>query len=194
MKLLAIDLSTSCTGWATFEDNALTGYGIIEPEVKGGHKLRYPKKALYTVMDMAEKVAAKVLEVNPDEIVIEEVNRGVSRISQKSLDAVHFFLLRELMAHPRFLDVVTYRDSNGKTGWRGKLGIALSDDDKILNKEIRKEAKKMKIKHPDVINWKTVAVRYVNKHFNLGLCTDFDPKTDGDIADAICLGVAHLTK
>lgn len=195
--LLALDLSTSCTGFAVFdlETKTLLRYGIIEPEVKGSHKLRYPKKALFTILDMAEKVAKLIEDENPQQIVIEEVNRGVSRISQKSLDALHFFILDVVLKKsPTLLDIVTYLDSNGRTGWRPALGIHLSEEDKDLNKSLRAEAKKKKLKKPKVVNWKTLSVRWVNNEFNLNLCSDLDPKTDGDIADSIALGVAFLRK
>lgn len=193
--LLALDLSTSCTGYAVFdlETKALLRYGIIEPEVPGSSKLRYPKKALLTVMSMTDRVLELIKAELPQKIVIEEVNRGVSRISQKSLDSLHFFILRAMHEfEPTLLDIVNYIDSNGKQGWRPALGIHLSEEDKELNKQLRAEAKKKKAKKPKVVNWKTLAVRYVIEHYKLNLCTDLDPKTDGDISDAICLGVAFM--
>lgn len=195
MKLLALDLSTSATGYAVFESDKLTSYGVLTPKIVGVSKLRYPIKPLYAILDISEKVIRLIQSEKPDAIVIEEVNRGISRISQKSLDALHFFILDLILkVNEPLLQEVEYMDSNGPKGWRPCLGIQLSDEDKLLNAKIRKEAKRSKVKSPAVVNWKTLAVRYVNAKYSLNLSGDLDPGTDGDIADAVALGTAYLTK
>ena len=193
-KLLALDMSTKCTGWATFnlDTGELLEYGLIKPKVPGISKLKYPMKALYNMLDMAQKLAELVDEHQPEKIVIEEVNRGINRIAQKSLDALHFVFLERLVeGYPEGLEKLLYVDSNGLNGWRGKLGLRLSKEDKAINKKIRANNKKQK-KNDAVINWKTLSVRYVNEHFKVGLRTDNDPKTDGDIGDAICIGYSYF--
>lgn len=195
MKLLALDLSTACTGWASFEDGKLKEYGAIKPKVPGISKMKYPEAALMKALSMVDLVLDLICRIKPDQFIIEEVNRGINRISQKTLDGLHFLLLRELRTLGLGnLNNVAYMDSNGRKGWRTILGIGLSASDKDENKRIRarNRSKKRKGKKEAVINWKTIAVRYINDLFSLGLSRENDPKTDGDIADAICLGLAYL--
>lgn len=193
MKLLALDLSTNASGWAYFESNKLKSYGLIKPSVKGISKMKYPEAPLMKSISMVEQVLELISQKSPDLILIEEVNRGINRIAQKSLDGLHFLLLKELRAWGKgSLEKVAYMDSNGRKGWRPKLGIGLSESDKEENKKIRKENKKLKKGKKAVITWKTLSVRHVNLLFSLGLSKANDPKTDGDIADAICLGLAYL--
>lgn len=188
--VLALDISTSCTGFAVFdrETKKLICSGRIKPTVPGLHKLKYPKAALKTIISMAGKVNDLVMQVNPDRIVIEEVNRGINRIGQKSLDAVHFFVLDRLTEAQ--VDSVTYVDSNGKKGWRGMLGLKLSDQDKQVNAEIRLKNKKVKksAKAP-VIDWKVLAQRYVNVKYGASFNVWENPG-DNDECDAIALGDA----
>ena len=194
MKLLALDLSTNATGWAVFEDGKLTSWGLIKPKVKGITKMKYPLAQLMKCRDMSDKVVQLMLETKADEVVIEEVNRGINRIAQKSLDALHFMILDRVYELVGDVEGVSYMDSNGKakSGWRPILGIRLSDADKKENARIRRQNKKDPTQKTDVINWKTLSVRHVNKKYSLGLSPENNPKTDGDIADAICLGEAFL--
>ena len=192
MTYLGLDLSTNSTGWAIIKNDKLYKYGVLKAKVKGISKLKYPWAALYKMLDLAWQIKELVETHNPDLIVIEEVNRGKNRISQKSLDALHFFVLHDLcIIDDSFQNKVVYMDSNGKKGWRGVLGLALSDQDKAENKNIRNANKKSKVKK-DVINWKTLSVRYVSNKYGIKLSTDNDPGTDGDIADAICLLDAYI--
>ncbi len=194
MKLLALDLSTYSTGYAllNMETSGLLGYGLKEPiNEKGYTKLKYPIAPLMRVISMANQVSDFIIETNPDSIVIEEVNRG-PRISQKSLDYLHFLILQNLyLTAPLLLAKVKYMDSNGRTGWRPKLGLQLSDADKIHNVVARKWNKAKKKPAQPVINWKHLAARYVEKVYGLKFDVDLRP-SDSDICDAICLGVAHL--
>lgn len=193
--VLSIDLSTSSTGYAVFDRDTknLISHGKIKPKVPGLHKLKYPKAALLTILDMSQKVSDLINEINPKRIVIEEVNRGINRIGQKSLDACHFFLLAHLSVHkPELLDTITYVDSNGKKGWRGMLGLKLSEQDKQVNAEIRlhNRRKSTKKKAP-LIDWKVLAQRYVNvkfkKTFNV-----WENSGDNDEVDAIAMCDAWL--
>lgn len=198
MKLLCLDLSTSCTGWASFDGSKLKASGMIKPKVKGISALKYPEGAYYRILDLADKIKNLIAEHDPDEIIIEEVNRGVNRISQKSLDALHFFVLDRLaLVDKDLLKKMTYIDSNGKKGWRPTLGIKLDDQDKEYNKAAREfNAKNKKaIKagektEKEIIGWKHLSIRYVNKRLKMSL--DINTSGDADIADAICLGFAHM--
>lgn len=190
--LLSLDISTSSTGFAVFDRDTkkLLRSGRIKPQVPGLHKMKYPKAALYTILDMSKKINALVSEVKPSWIVIEEVNRGINRIGQKSLDACHFFVLS--LMDPAMLDCMTYVDSNGKKGWRGMLGLKLSDQDKQVNAEIRNlNRKRKKSAKAPLIDWKVLAQRYVNatfgKTFNV-----WETTGDDDEVDAIALGHAFV--
>lgn len=194
--LLSLDLSTNCTGWATFncKTRGLLEYGIIEPiNAKGYTRLRYPQSALYRIISMAEQVSAFIIKTQPDQLIIEEVNRGISRTGQKSLDALHFFVLFFLITTGKeFIDKVQYVDSNGKKGWRTKLGLKLTDLDKLHNKEVKKWNKNKKNRPKKVvINWKHLAARFVKQAY--GIVLDVDAlESNGDLADAISIGTAHL--
>jgi len=190
LKLLALDLSTKSTGYAIFDlkTKKLLEYGNIKPKsFKGISKFKYPAAAYYRIVSIADQVNDLVLEVEPSEIIIEEINRGISRLGQKSLDALHFFVLDYLnVIDSKWLEKVKYKDSNGKTGWRGDLGLKLSKEDKEHNKK----AKKNKAKKVD---WKKLAERYVNAKFN----TKFDVwknTSDADVVDAICIGLSYFSK
>lgn len=187
---VTLDLSTNSTGYAVFDSKTkkLITYGVLKPKVPGLHKMQYPKAAYFKIKDLSGKIKDLIAEHNPDIIVIEEVNRGINRIAQKSLDAFHFFVLDYLcLLSTAWLDQIVYVDSNGREGWRGKLGLKLSDEDKKKNKQIRKENKRSRLTYSP-IDWKTLSCRYVKDKFNIEL----DPDKDNDIADAICLGVAYL--
>lgn len=195
MKLLSLDISTSCSGWSLFDiaTGTLIEHGILEPQMpKGYSKMVYPEKALHATMSMSQQLHDLVLSKLPQEIVIEEVNRGISRIGQKSLDAIHFMFLEKLFrTEPSYIKLTHYLDSNGTDGWRPTLGIRLSILDKEANKAIKIRIKKFKSKE-SVVNWKTLSVRWVMANYHLPLKTDNDPGTDGDIADSIALGAAWL--
>lgn len=193
--IITLDLSTASTGYAVFDKKTkkLITYGALKPQVPGLHKLKYPAAALFKIKDISAKVKDLIAEHNPDKIIIEEVNRGVNRISQKSLDALHFFVLDYLCILDKdWLNRIVYIDSNGSKGWRGALGLRLSDEDKKKNKEIRAKNKKSKMKY-NPIDWKTLAQRHVNAKFNLNLDIEAD-SSNADICDAIALGDAYLEK
>lgn len=175
MKLLSLDLSSSSTGFAVFENNKLKTYGLIKPgKIKGITKLKYPVKQVKILESMSDQIAALIYAEKPDAIVIEEINRGISRIGQKTLDALHFMVLERLEDHQ--LAVVNYIDSDGKTGWRPRIGLKMTKEHKKLPKQYRR---------------KIPAQEFVNKKYK----TNFnvaERKTDADICDAIGLATAFL--
>ena len=156
MTLLTLDLSTNSTGWATFnlKTKKLISYGVLKPKVKGISKMKYPESALYKILDLSTLIRDLIEQVKPTMVLIEEVNRGVNRISQKSLDALHFFVLDIIRCvNGKTLDIVQYTDSDGRSGWRKILKLKLSDEDKKHNATARKYNKKNKLKKP-IINKK----------------------------------------
>jgi len=191
-RLMAIDLSTTATGFALFDldSRQLIDFGAIKPDKKGMSKLNYPKKQLYIMRNLAEKLVWLIKAKGPRIILIEEVNRHKSRTSGKTLDGMHYILLQYLP--DEFLTLVRYRDSDGPTGWRTKLNLRLSENDKKANAEHKKLNKKLKPKDQLVIiNKKHLAARYVNAALGTKFDVDADPYTN-DVVDAIGLGLAEL--
>lgn len=64
MKILSFDQSTSCTGYAIFEDNELKSYGAIKPDKKINENNMY---------SMFLKIIEKVESEKPDLVLIEDV-------------------------------------------------------------------------------------------------------------------------
>lgn len=195
LRVLGLDLSTTCTGFALLdsESKALLKYGYILPQVKGVTKLKYPRQALYKILDLSQKIVQLIKQYKPDQLVIEEVNRGISRVSQKPLDALHFFVVYFIeQEFPGLVDTLYYYDSNGNKGWRTHLKLKLTDDDKAHNSHIKtfKGSRKVGKKKPK-INFKHLASRYVQQTYNIKLDVDEDSK-NSDICDAIAMTNAYL--
>lgn len=178
--VLCLDLSTTSSGWSTFdsEDHSILEYGIIKPKVKGITKMKYPMKQLKRIMSISEQIVELVLEVEPDQLVVEEVNRGINRIAQKSLDALHFMVLGYLLnSHTELIENIKYIDSNGATGWRTRLG---------LNTKAYKNTTKNRSQ-----KWKKAAEDFIREAYGL----EFDVwkiPGDADICDSIAMGIAYL--
>lgn len=205
-KMLCLDLSTTCTGWAVFDldTKKLLDYGAIKPDKKGMSKLDYPTKQLRVMQNITSQIMSLIYRLdgfsmdNPKKeiklIMIEEVNLHKSRMTGKTLDGMHWILL-EALANDRdlnYIDLVRYRDSDGETGWRTRLNLRLSENDKKLNAERKKINKKLKGKDQlPIINKKHLAARYVNSKLNLNFDVDQNA-TDNDIVDAIGLGLSEL--
>lgn len=189
-KLLSLDLSTSCTGFAIFDKQTkkLLDYGKFEPVLPAGHtKLKYPLLPLIKMQSLADQIAA-FIAARPDieTIVVEEINRGISRMGQKVLDGFHFILLQKIQQH---LPKILFRDSDGRTGWRPALGLVLGEMDKKVNAERKRLNKALPKGHKKlhIITKKDLACRFVNKVYGLKLNCEAE-ETDGDRADAIGLG------
>lgn len=202
--LLSLDLSTTCTGYALFDitTKELVAHGFIKPDFRNPIKrgiitYTYPRAQIYKLRELVNQIMTdetlKLKEVKY--IVIEEVNRGISRLPQKTLDGYHFMLLNAM--DDATLDKVRYVDSDGKCGWRSRgtgLSLQLSEQDKLLNKENKKINKKASRGHKvPIITQKHLACRLVNKKFNLNLDVDARAE-DSDMADAIGLGLYYVTK
>lgn len=193
--VLGLDLSTTSTGFALLDMDTknLLKYGYVVPKIKGISKLKYPRAALARILDLAEKISELVKTYNPDQLIIEEVNRGTNRISQKSLDALHFFVLHYIDRHsPHLIDQLFYYDTDGKVGWRKHLKLVLSEEDKAHNAHIKtfKSSRKVGKKKPKITK-KHLAMRYVQSVYNLTL--DIDEKVEyEDINDAIAMTSSYL--
>lgn len=195
MITLALDASTTCTGYAVYVNDKLEEYGAIKAKVKGITKLKYPEKQLLVCEAMAKEIKNRYDLVFTkygiiDNIVIEEINKHKNRLSGKTLDILHGFLWSEFRNE---MSLILYMDSDGMTGWRTRLSFRLSDADKLHNKESRKLNKNLQkgTKKIPIINKKHLACRYANRVYGTSLDCD-ERTTDGDIADAIGLGSAFV--
>lgn len=196
--LFSLDLSTTCTGFAKFnlDTHELIAYGSIKPDYKNPKKkgipqLSYPQLHVLKLRKLADQVL-ELLDSSISVIVIEEINRGKSRLGQKVLDSFHAILLERMPWD--YVQRVFYYDSDGRDGWRSVngLGLQLSEFDRLSNKTAKKLNKKLgrKEKKSPIVTQKTLAVRYVNKRYELNL-TEAE---DSDAADAIGLGTFVLDK
>jgi Holliday junction resolvasome RuvABC endonuclease subunit len=184
VRVLSLDISTH-TGYALFEGElgskpTLVKYGQIEnpgsiPEYYSLH-FKYPFTLVMCASDMVNNITQVVAKTGPDVVVVEEINLGKQRISQKLLDSIHAFLCAKLYYIK--CEVVYISSSE----WRKTLNLRLSEEDKKRNKDV----KAGKIKRGK-INKKHLSVRLANAEFNLEL-----RMKDNDIADAINEGYSYF--
>jgi len=180
--LIALDLSTTCTGYAVFDlrTKDLVDWGELKPSTKGFAKLNKLHKKLSVMERLSDDILKKVEEFEPGVIVIEEVTGSRFRLPQKTLDMFHYCVLLSLLPWVAE-EKVHYIDVSGKTGWRKVLDIKLSGDDKKKNRRLRQRGRKS-----EVINFKALAIQYVKKHYNITV--------RNDEADAICIAEGFLKK
>lgn len=187
-KLLALDLSLSCTGFSLFDIDSqkLLSYGTLSPSKKGLSKIEYPEQQVIRMRDLANQVL-ELIDGSVEIVILEEVNRGISRLGQKTLCGTHFVLYDRMQD---LIKKVILIDSDGRQGWRSASGLKLqlSESDRLQNKEVRKMNRKMKKgKKIPVIDVKQLAVNYVNEKYKLNFTID-----DNDICDSIGLGTYYL--
>lgn len=139
MKILALDISTSCTGWSLFEDGKLLQAGAIEtPTAKPtktvktkSKKIKIEFKTLFEKMDyVVEKLSRIINQTNNniDFIVAEAAFKKFAQ-GKSSADVIakligfNFCLVYTLCNHhnikEKFIDVKTARKSVGLTIPRG---------------------------------------------------------------------------
>lgn len=190
-KVLALDLSTSSTGYAIFEAGELQAYGNFKASSAGLSKLCKLQQTLKKMERIAGNIDELVATNNPDVIVIEEIAGSKNRISQKTLDGFHWIVLKTL---EHSIDKIVFYDVSGTNGWRRHLQLRLSDADKAQNKEARTLNKKLAkgTKKLPIINFKHLACRHVNRKFGTAFDVD-ENTTDSDICDAIAMGDAYCS-
>lgn len=164
MKLLSLDLSTSCSGWSVFQDGKLVEHGSVkEGKYKGKSLQRYPQRTGRVSKMMCEELLQIIIKVNPDKIVIEEAAaNGIAGVkSIKSLCMAHGqLLLLILQAELPVYDSITFLSPRE---WRGAVGLKKNGD------------------------FKASSVQSANKLFGLNL-----DLTQHDISDSILLGQGYL--
>lgn len=143
MKVLGLDLSTS-TGVSIFDNDELKDYTIIKSKVKGNARSEtYPQNYINMAEDIALKIVACIMTVNPDYIIIEETNKAKERFRQKMLEFIHFAVGKAIgnMNNP---PKIRYIDTSS---WRKILGHSLDTDQRSSNKARKKgrEAKREEI-------------------------------------------------
>ena len=187
--LISLDLSSTCTGWALFNFDSvkLLDSGVIKGSVAGLSKMNALHAKLVRIEKMAAAIRQVVAKYDPQIIVIEEIAGSKNRLSQKTLDFLHHMVLHFLCEWV-VEDKIYFQDVGGSEGWRTFLDIRLSNEDKKLNQKARREGRKK-----DVIGWKDLSCRFVEKELGLKL-NPKRQKTDGDEADAICVGWSFLKK
>jgi Holliday junction resolvasome RuvABC endonuclease subunit len=143
----------------------------------------------YTYVSRAKKVAESIkpflISKNPDIIVIEQTNLGKNRNDQKLLEFIHYAVL-EMIRDIGMYKNVHYVDSSR---WRSDIGVKLSKEDRLHNKSVKSKKGPLVEGYRGKITFKHLAVRHVNKAFNLNLILK-----DNDIADAICLASWGIKK
>lgn len=162
IKLLSLDLSTSCSGWSVFDDGKLVEYGNIpEPCYKGKSKEKYPQRSGRVGKLMAEAIESLVIKLNPDIIIIEEASaNGIAGVkSIKGLIQLHGMVLY-LLSSLKIYDTIVMISPRE---WRGAVGLKKNGD------------------------WKQSSVNLTNKLFGLNLTL-----TENDISDSILLGLGYL--
>ncbi|WNM70300.1 hypothetical protein [Myxococcus phage Mx1] len=195
MRVLGLDLSTR-PGWSFFEGDQLVSFGNLSLDKTIYEYGMYPWNYVGATEDVGALLFDKVLELNPDVVVIEETNLGKSRYAQKTLEFIHLDVLRRLRRwmQERPDREVIYLSSSS---WRQALGLQMSKEDKKNNAKLAKAKKKaeewgVKLDKKAIgvkgkINKKHVALRFVNETFGLNLKVK-----QNDAADAICLAAAYI--
>lgn len=187
MTILALDLSTE-TGWAVFDNKRkLVKYGTLKHKVEGKESPyntvaeSYPYNYTHAAKMIALLIDMIVSVYQPSVVVIEETNRGKSRLSQKLLEYIHYAVSEELLN--RMPLQIVYMDTSR---WRHIVGMCLTKEDKENNKLV-KAGKKKEMKLKGKITKKHLSVRMVRELYNIDvkLC-------DNNACDAILLGHAYL--
>jgi hypothetical protein len=194
-KVLALDVSKRCPGWAWFVEGKLLKYGSFPNEKRIAEYGPYPWNYLAAASETAERLLELVVDLAPDVVVIEETNGSKSRYTQKTLEFIHALLLQllEVWAITGSGKVVYLNTSD----WRKALKVQLSSEDKKQNAKLSKakrqaaaSGQKLDRKALGIrgkVNKKHLAVRVANERFGLSL-----KQKHNDIADALLLGVAFI--
>ena len=162
--LISFDASTSCTGWAVFENNRLIAYGKIKP-----HGDTWRDK----IMDETMAIAALFREYVPDVVVAEDVPLKDGKPTIVKLGAVHGMIL-SLCAGFK-LEPVFVLPSN----WRHELGMF--DGTRAGMKR-------------DVMKEKAVHMANEQFGLNLQWISPTSSKNDDDVAEAILIGWSYVIK
>lgn len=188
-RILGLDLSTKPGLVVADHDGSGKLPDIVEREsYKINSSPAFPYGAIENAHAVADIVEEWVVKHRPDEIVIEQTNKGKNRYSQKQLEFVHYAVLTRLKP---FGITIKYIDTSE---WRRVLGQHMSKDDKKNNAKVSK-AKKTENFHAakkaagvrGKITPKHLALRWVKDNYGIDLLMK-----ENDIADAICIVAAAV--
>lgn len=181
MTFLSLDPSTTCIGWAVFENDCLKDYGRLEPT----KECRDYMDRVHNLLPQLEQL---ILKYKPNKIYQEDVpniirySKGVHTFKDGGGDVtvllalsyaqgVYSTIERIYCNELEYISVIT---------WRKNIGI--NDGDK------RRDSKKIR------------SIQKVNELFNLDLPISYtrsgNYKSNGsdDIADAILIGCSQIDK
>lgn len=119
--LIALDESTTCTGYAVFDDGELIEHGIFSFK---------SKDVLERVSLIMEEIGELIKIYKPDNMVIEDVQITMNAATAKSLLGLQFMI--EVYAHRNNISCETYRT----TKWRKILGLSNS---RALDRKAKKQ-------------------------------------------------------
>lgn len=159
-----VDTSTSCTGWAVFENERLIAYGKIKPH---GDTWRD------RLMDETMELAALFREYVPDVVVAEDVPLKDGKQTIVKLGAVHGMIL-SLCAGFKLEPVFVLPST-----WRHKLGMF--DGTRAGMKR-------------DAMKEKAVHMANELFGLDLQWVSPTSSKNDDDTAEAILIGYSHVKK
>lgn len=119
--LIALDESTTCTGYAVFNDSELIKHGLFALK---------SKDVLERVSYIMEEIEKLIKTYKPDNMVIEDVQITMNAATAKSLLGLQFMI--EVYAHRNNISCKTYRT----TKWRKILGLSNS---RALDRKAKKQ-------------------------------------------------------
>lgn len=119
--LIALDESTTCTGYAVFDDSELIEHGTFSFK---------SKDVLERVSLIMEEIENLIDTYKPDNMIIEDVQITMNAATAKSLLGLQFMI--EVYAHRTNISCETYRT----TRWRKILGLSNS---RALDRKAKKQ-------------------------------------------------------
>ena len=119
--LIALDESTTCTGYAVFDDSELIEHGTFSFK---------SKDVLERVSLIMEEIENLIDTYKPDNMIIEDVQITMNAATAKSLLGLQFMI--EIYAHRNNISCETYRT----TRWRKILGLSNS---RALDRKAKKQ-------------------------------------------------------
>lgn len=119
--LIALDESTTCTGYAVFDNGELIKHGLFSLK---------NKDVLERVSYIMEEIENLIKTYKPNNMVIEDVQITMNAATAKSLLGLQFMI--EVYAHRNNISCETYRT----TKWRKILGLSNS---RSLDRKAKKQ-------------------------------------------------------
>lgn len=119
--LIALDESTTCTGYAVFDNGELVKHGLFSLK---------SKNVLERVSYIMEEIEKLIKEYKPNNMIIEDVQITMNAATAKSLLGLQFMI--EVYAHRNNISCGTYRT----TKWRKILGLSNS---RTLDRKAKKQ-------------------------------------------------------